>query len=73
MAEISNELMYEALKAVRADTSQIRGDITEIRSELQALRMYVSALVQSDAHRYGEMAALREHVERIERRLEISG
>jgi predicted nuclease with TOPRIM domain len=73
MVEISNELMYETLKAVRADTSQIGNDITELRSELPALRTHVSALVQSDARHYGEMAALRERVERIERRLEISG
>ena len=51
MAEISNELMYETLKAVRTDTSEIRNDIAEIRREVQALRMHVSALVQSDAHR----------------------
>jgi len=81
MAEdrISNELIYETLKALRDDVRDLRGRIERVESELLAVKGQLSALTQSvgalvhaDFNRDSELTALRQRVERIERRLELN-
>ena len=70
MAEITNELMYETLKAIRSDFSQALAKIDALAAEIRAMKGPLAALVQSDLNRDGALAALEARVERIERRLE---
>jgi hypothetical protein len=72
MAEITNELMYEQLKAIRADLAEAKTERREIRDELRVLKGHVAALVQSDLLRESSLASLTVRVERIERRLELT-
>jgi predicted nucleic acid-binding Zn-ribbon protein len=72
MAEITNELMFEQLKAIRSDMSVMKSDIREIRDELRAVKSHVAGLVQSDLNRDSAIASLTQRVERIERRLELT-
>lgn len=67
MAEVTNELIYEVLKAMQARLGNIEEGVREIR----ALRTPVHG-VQSDLHNlYEAYSALDMRVGRIERRLDI--
>ncbi len=58
MTDITNELMYEQLKAIRADLGEAKLERREIRDEVRALKGMVAALVQSDLNRDSELARL---------------
>ena len=47
MAEVTNELMYEVLKALRDDVARVQDGQQDIRTELQAIRGHMLA-VQTD-------------------------
>ena len=69
---VTNELLLEHLKAIRAELARMSGDISEIKEENRAHRSMTSALVQSDEHRGTQIAHIQARLERIERRLELS-
>jgi hypothetical protein len=71
MTTITNELMYETLKAIRADQAKTLERLDAVASELRAVKGHVAALVQSDLNRDGAIAALQARMDRVERRLEL--
>ena len=71
MAEITNALIYEVLKAVQADVAQVKERITSIEQTQLAMRSHLAGLVTSELTRDADLAALRARIERIERRLEL--
>jgi len=72
MAEVSSELMYELLKRVHQDVSNLRQDVSEVKAELNVIRGHLIA-VQSDIHNiYGILARQDQRLERIERRLDLT-
>jgi short-subunit dehydrogenase len=71
MAEITNELELETLKAVRADQARTLERIDALAAEMRAVKGHLIALVQSDLSRDSALASLKARVERIERRLEL--
>jgi hypothetical protein len=44
MSEVTNELMYEVLKALRDDVARVQGGQQDIRTELQAIRGHMLAM-----------------------------
>jgi predicted nucleic acid-binding Zn-ribbon protein len=71
MADISNELLYEVLKKVQSDISDIKSDVSEVKREFNAMRGHMIA-IQSDIHNiYGILARQDDRLERVERRLEL--
>ena len=68
MAEITNELMSETLKAVRADQARTLEKVDALAAEMRAVKGHLAALLNRD----GALAALEARVERIEKRLELS-
>jgi hypothetical protein len=72
MAEISNDLIYEVLKAVQHDISQIKGEMRDVKLELNAIRGHVIS-VQQDVHNvYGVLGRQDLRFDRIERRPELN-
>ena len=71
MPEITNELIYEVLKAIQADIAELNDGVTSIEPTQRAMRSHLAGLVTSDLDRHADLAALRARVERIERRLEL--
>jgi septation ring formation regulator EzrA len=71
MPEITNELIYEVLKAIQADIAELKERVTSIEPTQLAMRSHLAGLVTSDLDRDADLAALRARVERIERRLEL--
>jgi hypothetical protein len=71
MAEITNELMYDVLKALRAEVGELREGQREIRTELQAVRGHVAATQTDVGNIYSILARQDIRLDRIERRLDI--
>ena len=65
-AEITNELIYETLKAIQATLVRHGDDLREIKERLGILEMQYASLSR-------RVDKIEERVERIERRLELVG
>lgn len=71
MAEVTNELMYELLRRVHQDMSDLRMDVSEVKKELNVIRGHMVG-IQADIHNiYGILGRHDERLDRIERRLEL--
>ncbi|MEW9808188.1 hypothetical protein [Mesorhizobium marinum] len=71
MPDVSSELMYELLKRVHSDISELRQDVSEVKREINVIRGHMVG-IQTDIHNiYGILARHDERLDRIERRLEL--
>jgi hypothetical protein len=69
---VTNELLFELLKAIRADIGRLAERMERMEGEMRVIRGHIAALVQSDLNRGSELASLTLRVDRIERRLELT-
>ena len=65
-AEVTNELIYETLKAIQATLVRHGDDLREIKERLGILEMQYASVSR-------RVDKIEERVERIERRLELVG
>ena len=72
MAEVTNELIYEVLKAMPTRLSNIEGSIIEVKTELQAVRGHMLAIQTDIANLYAGQTNVDVRLARIERRLELT-
>lgn len=72
MAEINADLVYEVLKQVQQDISQIREQGRETNMSLNAVRNHLVALQQDVGNIYAVLGRLDARGDRIERRLELT-
>jgi hypothetical protein len=72
MAEINSELVYEILKSLQREVSEVKSNIIEVKSELSAIRGHLNSVHQDVHNIYGVLGRQDVHLERIERRLELS-
>jgi hypothetical protein len=72
MAEISNELIYEVLKAMQSRLGNIDNGFTEVRTELRAVRGHMVAIQTDIANLYVGYSNVEARLARIEQRLELS-
>jgi chromosome segregation ATPase len=72
MAEVNYELIYEILKALQRDFGEMKSSIGEVKTELNAIRGHMVSLEQDVHNIYGILSRHDVHLERIERRLELS-
>jgi chromosome segregation ATPase len=73
MAEVTNELMLEHLKAIQAKLSEHDRRFDELSTDLRSLKAHMAGFMSNEVNQDAVIAALRERIERIERRLEITG
>ena len=71
MAEVTNELMYEVLKKLQSEMSQVKDGLGEVRQEIVALRLAQLAMNTDVSNMYGMLARQDGRLERIERRFEL--
>jgi archaellum component FlaC len=78
MAEVTNELIHEVLKAMQARLGNVeegirdvRGEIDALRGNMQATNSQIGALQLDISNIYQTMGAMDSRLSRIERRLEI--
>jgi hypothetical protein len=79
MAEVSNDLIYEVLKAMQMRLGTLDEGLREVRGELKGMRISLQAqqiqmnAVQTDVgNLYEAFGALDVRLARIERRLDIT-
>ncbi len=65
-AEVTNELIYEALKAIQVTLARNSEDLREIKERLGILEMQYASLSR-------RVDKIEERAERIERRLDLVG
>ena len=70
---VTNELMYETLKAIRAEVSDMRLEMRSVASEMRAVKGHIAALVSADAGRDERLAHFELRLDRIEARLNLHG
>ncbi|WP_394892117.1 hypothetical protein ACG873_12535 [Mesorhizobium sp. AaZ16] len=71
MAEATNELIFELMKRMHHEMTELRQDVAEVKKELNVIRGHMIA-IQSDIHNiYGVLGRHDERLDRIERRLEL--
>ncbi|MDD9909818.1 MAG: hypothetical protein OXR62_09015 [Ahrensia sp.] len=73
MAEVTNELMFETLKAIRSDISELKVGQLELKQEVAAIRGHMVAIQSDISNIYGIAGKLEAKVERVESRLDIIG
>jgi hypothetical protein len=71
MAEVTNELMFEVLKAVQQDVRALKDGQNEVRNEIVAVRLNLVSVHQDLNNIYGILGRHEERLDRIERRLEL--
>jgi tetrahydromethanopterin S-methyltransferase subunit G len=71
MAELTNELLLEVLKAVQTRLTNIENGIVEVKTELQAMRGHMLAIQTDIGNLYAGQANMEARLTRIERRLEL--
>jgi septal ring factor EnvC (AmiA/AmiB activator) len=76
---VTNELMYEVMKAIQARLGNMeeamreqRGQLAAIRTDLQAIRTEISAVKTDISNIYQANGAFDSRLARVERRLEIT-
>ncbi len=71
MADVTNELMYELMKRVQADISDIKLGQRELKSEVNAMRGAMISLHQDMHNIHTALARHDLRLDRIETRLEL--
>ena len=69
MAGITNDLIYDVLKSLHSEMSEVKGDVRAIRGELQAIRGHISAIALDVSTIYQVDGRHDDRLERIETRL----
>jgi chromosome segregation ATPase len=69
---VTNELILEHLKAIRAEIGTLQSDMSDVKASLTSLRQHLSGFMSTDAAHEGALASVQSRLNRIERRLEIS-
>jgi division protein CdvB (Snf7/Vps24/ESCRT-III family) len=72
MAEITNELMYEVMKAIQSDVAALKEGQREHNAALNAIRIHMVAMHQDIQNIYATLTRHETRLDRIERRLEIA-
>jgi translation initiation factor 2B subunit (eIF-2B alpha/beta/delta family) len=71
MTDVTNELLYEILKAVQTSIRKLEDGLGELKQELIAIRGTMVSMQQDINNIYGILARHDQRLDRIERRLEL--
>jgi len=69
---VTNELLLETLRQLRADVAEVRAAVKDNAAELRSVKHHIQGLVVTDLSRESGYASLLLRIERIERRLELN-
>jgi hypothetical protein len=76
MADVTNELIYETLKALQAQGAAVRDDLADLKHRMTTLEFSVGNLAAIEASHYagqsGRLDRVDARLEWIERRLELA-
>ena len=65
------DLMLDHLRAIRADTARMADSMRGLGAEMTAMRQHLAGVVTLQEHDHTDLAAIKDRLGRIERRLEL--
>ena len=72
MTESVENLVLEQLRAIRGDITRLFEEMRGLRTEMMSVRHYVRGLELSQDVDHGDIASIKDRLDRIERRLELA-
>ncbi|MBA4748136.1 MAG: hypothetical protein H2056_05430 [Sphingopyxis sp.] len=69
---VSNELLYEVLKRIQQDVSDIKGDISHLQTRATAVDEHIGGLFITVSGNNNRLDKVAERLERIEKRLDLT-
>ena len=70
MVEAEN-LMLEHLRAIRGDMAKMADRMETMSAEMTAIRQHLAGVVTIQEHDHGDIATIKNRLDRIEKRLEL--
>lgn len=70
---VTNELLFETLKAIQAKLSQMADDMVDLKSDMRGVKGHMAAFMQSELAQDGALASIQARLGRIGCRLELQG
>ncbi|MDN2579207.1 hypothetical protein [Aquibium sp. ELW1220] len=71
MNESVENLVLEHLRAMRSDISALKNNVAGVRAEMMGIKHHIAAFLGHEIVQDGDIASLKERVERIEKRLDL--
>jgi len=71
MGDVTNELMYELMKRIHHEMSEMHLDLGEVKRELNVVSIHMVGMQSDIRNVYGVMGRQDLRLDRIERRLKI--
>ena len=68
---VTNELMYETLKALRVDIARVEGKVDDLAQDVRSVKAHMAAFMQNEVVQDGAVASIRQRLDRIEQRLDL--
>ena len=67
-----DSLVLDLLRAMRGDMARLADTMRSMNVEIVAIRQYLAGVLTIQDHDHGEVAAIKDRLDRIERRLELA-
>ena len=71
MAEVSNDLLYEILRAVQNDLRDLKADMGVLKVDARSVKGHMASFMVNEVAQAPSVAELLQRIERIEARLDI--
>lgn len=72
MTEVTNDLMYEVLKEIRADVSDLKKLRSETREGFASMRGYMASFLKDQSILETRLAELESEMDMVKRRLDLT-
>ena len=72
MNEKVENLVLEQLRAIRGEIARMAEDMRGLRTEMMSVRHHVRGLELSQDVHHGDIASMKDRLDRIEKRLELA-
>ncbi|WOE75541.1 hypothetical protein [Alterisphingorhabdus coralli] len=69
---VTNELIYETLKAMQTKLVSLGDDVTDIKADMRGLKAHMAGFMQTELSQDGAISSIQSRLDRIEKRLELS-
>ena len=69
---VTNELLFEQLKAIQAKLADMASDITELKTDMRGIKSHMAGFMQSEVAQDNAIASMQTRLDRIERRLDLA-
>ena len=69
---VTNELLFEQLKAIQAKLVDMALDIAELKTDMRGIKSHMVGFMQSEVAQDNAIASMQARLDRIERRLDLA-